>query len=264
LPLISCSDTSSGKSESPAISPTESKTDPAREAEQVIEKYRALDSSRGSASNMKVRIVEADGSARTVSMTIYRKRMQDGRRIMMLEFTEPPEERDRNALIEIGPEGQIEATRYVQSNNSFVTTTSVLGEDSLFGMTLQELADGQTEKYDYRMIGEESFESRPVYRLEGTLKPGVESKFPRVVMLVSKENNGIVVAEFYGAGGELVRRVVIDRFEQVGKYWTRMEWTIDNRARQKKLEFETVSVRHDLNISEAIFSRERLKKVSTK
>lgn len=260
--LISCGDPA--PNERPSSPPAASKDERAREAEQIVEKYRSLDSSRDSASNIRVHIAEADGSSRTVQMTIYRKRKPDGQRIMLIEFTSPPEERDRNAIITIGPQGELEATRYIQSNNSFVTTTSVLSEDSLFGMTLQELADGQTEKYEYELVAEETFESTPVYRIEGKLRQGAESKFPRIVLLISKENYGVVVAEFYDSNGELARRVVVDRFEKIGSYWTRMEWTIDNRARRKRLEFETVSAKYDLNISDAIFSRERLKKISTR
>jgi hypothetical protein len=262
LTQISCSDSSPGQPASPATPPPATKTDSSREAGQIVEKSRALDSSRGSVSNLKARIVEADGSSRTITLTIYRKRHEDGRQIMLVEFS--PAERDLNALISISPQGEIEATRYVQSRNSFVTTTSVLGEDSLFGMTLQELADGQTEKYDYRLIGEETFESKPVYRLEGSLKQGIESKFPRIVLLISKENNAVIVAEFYDSGGALTRRVTVDRFEKVGDYLARMSWTIDNQARNKKIEFETVGAKFDVNISNAIFSRERLKKISTK
>ncbi|HET9533588.1 MAG TPA: outer membrane lipoprotein-sorting protein [Blastocatellia bacterium] len=264
LTQISCSDSSTGQPANTASPPPASKTDTSREAEQIVEKSRALDSSRGSVSNLKARIVEADGSSRTVQLRIYRKRQEDGRQIMLIEFTAPPEERDRDALIAVSPQGEIEATRYVQSSNSFVTTTSVLGEDSLFGMTLQELADGQTEKYDYRLIGEETFESKPVYRIEGSLKQGIESKFPRIVLLISKENNAVIVAEFYDSGGALTRRVTVDRFQEVGDYLARMRWTIDNQARKKRIEFETVGAKYDVNISNAIFSRERLKKISTK
>ena len=139
LGQISCSDSSSGQPANPPSPPPATGTESSREAEQIVEKSRALDSSRGSVSNLTARIVEADGSSRTITLTMYRKRHEDGRQIMLVEF--PPAERDLNALIAIGPQGEIEATRYVQSRDSFVTTTSVLGEDSLFGMTLQELAE---------------------------------------------------------------------------------------------------------------------------
>jgi hypothetical protein len=260
----SCNNPSSGQPERPASAPAASKADPAREAEQIVEKYRALDSSRDSALRMQARIIEAGGSSRAIQMTMYRKREPDGRKLMLIEFTAPSEERDRDALITLGPQGEIEATRYLQSNDSFVTTTNVLGEDSLFGMTLQELVDGQTEKYQHMLVGEETFESKPVYRIEGKLKQGAESKFPRIVLLISKENNSILVAEFYDNTNELVRRAVVDQVERVGNYLTRKKWTIDNLARQKKIEFETVGARYDLNISKAIFSREHLKKIATR
>jgi hypothetical protein len=261
---VSCNSPSSGQPERPASAPSTGKTDTSREAEQIVEKYRSLDSSRDSTMRMQARIVEDGGSSRLIHMTVYRKLQPDGRRVMLVEFTAPSEERDRDALITLGSQGEIEATRYVQSNDSFVTTTSVLGEDSLFGMTLQELVDGQTEKYQYTLAGEETHESKPVYRIEGKLKRGTESKFPRIVLLISKENNSVLVAEFYDNTNELVRRVAVDRVEQVGNYLTRMKYTVDNRARQKKIEFETVSARYDLNISNAIFSREHLKKIATK
>ena len=180
---------------------------PQREGEQIAARYRALDNSNQSVSKTTAVVKEADGSTREVAMSISRKLAADGRRLMLVEFTSPAEERDRNALVITSPQGDIEATRYIQSNNTFASVNNVVSEDSLFGMTMQELADGQTEKYTFRLVGEESFEGKPVYRIEGKLKDGMESKFPRLVMLVSKENSAALVAEFYDNQNQLIRRV---------------------------------------------------------
>jgi outer membrane lipoprotein-sorting protein len=234
------------------------------DATEVINKYRALDSSRNSVQKISAKVDESDGSTRQVGMTIYRKRQPDASSIMLLEITVPAQERDRSALISVSPIKGIEATRYAQSSDSFVTTTSVLGEDALLGMTLQELADGQTEKYDFKLIGEEALGASQVYRVDGKLKAGAESKFPRLVMLISKENSMALAAEFYDNRNELARRIVVERAEQVGGYWTRKHWTVDNRARQKKIDFQATAVKYDQPISDSIFTREHLKKIAAK
>ncbi|HJQ67409.1 MAG TPA: outer membrane lipoprotein-sorting protein [Blastocatellia bacterium] len=238
--------------------------DAGREGEQIVERYRALDNSSQSVSKTLAVIKESDGSTREVGMSISRKLAPDGRRLMLVEFTSPAEERDRNALVITSPQGNIEATRYIQSNNSFATVNNVVSEDSLFGMTMQELADGQTEKYSFRLVGEESVEGKAVYRIEGKLKDGMESKFPRIVLLISKENYAALVAEFYDNQNQLLRRVTVGEMAEREGHWTRMRWVVDNPARQKKISFETIKVAYGGQLSDAIFSRDHLKKITTR
>src|SRR4030095_5828138 len=118
-----------------------------------------------------------EASPRLIQFNIYRKNQPDGRRLILVEFTAPAEERDRDGLITVFPDGQIEGIRYVQSTDSFIVTRDLMSEDALFGLTLQELADGQAEKYEFVITGEETFEETACYRAEGKLKRSDESKF---------------------------------------------------------------------------------------
>ena len=237
---------------------------PSVDVAQLIERYRALDDSRDSTMKIRAKFERSGEGPPEIQMNIYRKRMADGSKVMLIEFTAPDQERDRDALITTNLQGEIEATRYIQANDSFASVKGSVNEDSLFGMTLQELVDGQPEKYDFKLAGEEVVNSTPVYRVEGNLKPGADSKFSRLVMLLSKENSAAVVAEFYDNHNELVRRLTINRMEQVGGHWTRMQWTVDNLARQKKIVFETLEAKYDQNLSDAIFTREHLKKIAAR
>ncbi len=243
---------------------TSQSAQPSVDVAQLIERYRALDDSRDSTMKMRAKIEGGSSGPPEVQMNIYRKRMADGTKVMLIEFTAPDQERDRDALVTTTPQGEIEATRYIQANDSFAGVKGSVNEDSLFGMTLQELVDGQPEKYNFNLVGEETVGSTPVYRVEGNLKPGADSKFSRLVMLLSKENSAAVVSEFYDNHNELMRRLTIDRMEQTGGHWTRMRWTVDNLARQKKIVFETLEAKYDQNLSDAIFSREHLKKLAAK
>jgi len=236
----------------------------AADATQIIERNRALDNSRDSTMKLTARIQGSDGVPPEIAMTVYRKRGADGRLLMLIEFTSPAQERDRSAIITASPEGEIEGTRYAQSGDTFVSTKGVLSEDSLFGMTLQELVDGQPEKYDFKVVGEETVGSTPVYKLEGMLKPGAESKFNRLVMMVSKENSATLGAEFYDNHNELLRRLTVDKVEPVAGRPTRMHWLVDNPAKQKKIEFATTDAKYDQNLNDSIFTREHLKKIAQK
>jgi outer membrane lipoprotein-sorting protein len=234
------------------------------EGQRILEQYRALDKSQDSFVKMEVKIQDADGQNRNVVLGVSNKREADGRRLMFSEFLSPAEERDRNALIAISPQGEIEGTRYIQSNDSFATVKGATNEDSFFGLTVQEMVDGQPEKYDFKLTGEETVNATPAYRLEGTLKKGADSRFPRVVMLLAKDNYTALTAEFYDNKNELVRRVNITKSEQINGNWIRTKWTMDNLLRKKKLDFEIKEVKFNQNLSEAIFTREHLKKTSTK
>jgi hypothetical protein len=246
-----------------------SRASTAIDAAPIIERYRSLDTSRDSTIKMRASInTKNEGgetnAPRQVQFTMYRKHQPDGRLLILVEFTAPAEERDRDGLITVLPDGQIEGVRYVQSTDSFIVTRDLMSEDALFGLTLQELADGQPEKYDFTIAREETFEGTACYRAEGKLKHGAESKFPRVVLLISKQNSAAAQAAFYDNHDELARNLIVSKTDQVAGRWTRMRWTIDNRARQKKIDFVAVDVRYDQNLRDSIFTREHLKKIASR
>jgi hypothetical protein len=235
------------------------------DASEIIKRYLASTESRDSTVKMRARITDANaasGSPAQVELTIYRKRTADRGQMMLVAFE--GEERDRSTLVTISPQGEVEAVRYVQSNDSFVTVKGVTSEESLFGMTLQELADGQPEKYNFRLSGEVPYLTWQAYRVEGRLKEGAESKFPRVILLISKESFGALQAEFYDNHEELARRITVEEAEMRSGHWTRLRWTLDNLARKKTIEFETTEAKYDQNLSDTIFTRQHLKEIATK
>ena len=239
------------------------------DAAPIIARYRGLDDSRDSTIKMRALInSEGEGAGsnapKQIQLTMSRKRQPDGRVMILAEFTAPAEERDRDGLITVFADGQIEGVRYVQSTDSFIVTRDMMTEDALFGLTLQELADGQAEKYDFTITREETIDGTGCYRAEGKLKQGAESKFPRVVLLLAKNNSAAVRAEFYDNHNELARELIVTKTEQVVGHWTRMRWTIDNRARQKKIDFEALDVSYDQNLKDSIFTREHLKKIASR
>ena len=235
------------------------------DAAPIIERYRALDSSRDSTIKMRASLATSEeDSPRHIQLNIYRKSQPDGLRLILVEFTAPAEERDRDGLITVFPDGQIEGVRYVQSTDSFIATRDLMSEDALFGLTLQELADGQPEKYEFVITEEETFEETVCYRADGKLKQGAESKFPRVVLLISKETFAAVKAEFFDNHNERARVLTVTKSEQVAGHWTRLRWAIDNLARHRKIGFEAVDVSYDQNLSDSIFTREHLKKIASR
>ena len=236
----------------------------AAEGARIMERSRAVEDFIDSTLRVRARVHESDGASREIQMTMYRKRESEDRRLMFLEITSPVEERDRSGLVSFTLHGDLEATRYVQSNNSFVTVKSAGDEDSLFGMSLQELVDGQPEKYDQRLAGEGTVGQTPVYRIEGRLKQGAESNFAQVVTLVSKDNLTVLGTEFYDNHDQLVRRLSVDKIAQIDGHWTRMKWTIENQSRAKTIEFETLSIGYERNLPASVFSREHLKKSASR
>ena len=199
-----------------------------------------------------------------LQLTIYRKREADGRLLMLIDFTAPAEERDRDGLVTVYPDSRIEGVRFVQSSGSFIEAKDASSEDSLFGLTLQELADGQPDKYDFTLTGEDTVNATPVYKLDGKLKTSGESKFPRTVLLISKQEFAVVQAEFYDSHNELARRLSVSKFNNIGGHWTRIKWSIDNVARQKKIDFEATDVKYDKNLSESLFTRDHLKEIASR
>ncbi|HKV40313.1 MAG TPA: outer membrane lipoprotein-sorting protein [Blastocatellia bacterium] len=261
--VSACSHSDQGNGGSPSASPAGS-TASGVDAGAIVEKYRALDNSRDSEVKLKASIQDSSGPARVIQLTVLTKKQADGGKMLLVEFTSPPEERDRDALIVVSAGGSIEATRYTESSDSFLTTKSATDEESLFGLTLQELVGGQPENYTYKVLGEETYQGTPVYRIEGTLKPGIESRFPRTVMLVSKDNYAGLVIEPYDNHNELGRRITLTRNEKVDGIWTRTQWSVDNIEDKKKIDFSAIEVKYNQNLSDTLFTRDHLKKIAAR
>jgi hypothetical protein len=231
----------------------------------IISRYESIDGSIDSTTKLKASVRSQDGSKpEVIQLTIFRKKEPDQTQHYLIDFTAPAQERDRDALINVTPGGDIEAIRYTRSTGSFLTAHSATDEESLFGLTLQELVGGQPQKYDYKLIGEEEYEGKPVYRVEGTLKPGAESRFTRTVMLISKENYTAPVIEAYDNQGQLARKLVVSKMEQVDGNWLRWQWKVDNQEQHKVIDFQVVDAKFNQKLPEAIFSRESLKTSSSK
>ena len=262
LTLSACNEKTPGFP--PPSAPVASNPEAVKEGDRIMQQYLALDNAKDAVMKMTVKIQDEDGQSRDLQVNLAKKRQADGSRLILVEFTAPAEERDRNALLTITPQGDIEGTRYIQSNDSFATVKGAVNEDSLFGLTTQEMADGQPEKYDYRLLGEDTVGATPAYKLEGILKKGADSKFQRILMWIDKANFTALAAEFYNSKNELQRHVTITKSEQINNHWTRTHYTIDNLARKKKLEFDVKEVKFDQNLSPALFTREHLKKTSVK
>lgn len=258
----------SNSNNSNATNENKDKSSSGPDAASIIERYRALDNSKDSITRMRVRISDLTSDELTpplqVQFTIYRKHEPGGRLMTLIEFTSPAEERDRDGLITAFPDGRIEAVRYVQSTDSFMAVSDPAGEDSLFGMTLQELAEGQPDKYQFSLIGDDAYNDTPVYRMNGKLKAAAESKFPRLVLLISKQSFAALEADFYDNHNELARRLTVSKSDQLAGHWTRTAWSIDNRARHKKIDFEAIDVKYDQNLSDSVFTREHLKKLASR
>ena len=232
---------------------------------EIISRYQSTDRSTDSTMKMKASVESQDSTKpEAIELTIRRKKEPDGTQHYLVDFIAPAQERDRDALITVSPAGQIEATRYTQSSGTFLTARSATDEESLFGLTLQELVGGQPEKYDYKLIGEERYGGKPVYRVEGTLKPGEESRFTRTVMLISKENYTAPVIEAYDNQGQLARNLTATKFDEVNGNWVRWQWTIDNQEHHKKIDFQVIDAKFNQNLPESMFSRDSLKKSASK
>src|SRR5215510_15358617 len=101
----------SRKSEGPAKPDNASATSNSSglDASQIIERYRALDNSHDSTIRMRAKITgqgqsEELNAPRQLQLTVYRKREPDGRLLILIEFTAPAEERDRDGLITAFPD----------------------------------------------------------------------------------------------------------------------------------------------------------------
>ena len=84
------------------------------------------------------------------------------------------------------------------------------------------------------------------------------------MMLISRENYLLLMSEFYDSHNEPLRRLEVEKVEQIMGRWTRMRWTVVNQSRGKKTQFSVSEIKYDQNLADSLFTREHLKKLASR
>lgn len=134
----------------------------------------------------------------------------------------------------------------------------MMGSDFSYQDMLE--SDKLTDLYDFEIIGEEEYEGRPAYKLEGVKVPGKEVSYYRRVVWIDKERFVGLKEDLYAESGRLLKEANVLEVEEIDGRWYPTHMIMENKLRQNtSTEFIVKEIEFNADLPEDIFTLERLR-----
>lgn len=134
----------------------------------------------------------------------------------------------------------------------------MMGSDFSYQDMLE--SDKLTDLYDFEIIGEEEYEGRPAYKLEGVKVPGKEVSYYRRVVWIDKERFVGLKEDLYAESGRLLKEASVLEVEEIDGRWYPTHMIMENKLRQDtSTEFIVKEIEFNADLPEDIFTLERLR-----
>jgi negative regulator of sigma E activity len=134
----------------------------------------------------------------------------------------------------------------------------MMGSDFSYQDMLE--SDKLTDLYDFKILGEEEYEGRPAYKLEGVKVPGKEVSYYRRVVWIDKERFVGLKEDLYAESGRLLKEARVLEIEEIDGRWYPVHMVMENKLRQNtSTEFIVNEIEFNPELPENIFTLERLR-----
>ncbi len=134
----------------------------------------------------------------------------------------------------------------------------MMGSDFSYQDMLE--SDKLTELYDFKLLGEEEYEGRPAYKLEGVKVPGKEVSYYRRVVWIDKERFVGLREELYAESGRLLKVAEVLKVEEIEGRWYPVRSIMENKLRRNtSTTFILNEIEFNPELPENIFTLERLR-----
>lgn len=163
--------------------------------------------------------------------------------------------RDNETWIYLSALGQV---KRIASDNSDDESEPA----SLFGseFTTEDLDAGKLDEYAIQLLGEETLNERPVWKIE-TRPLGTranKTRYARSVLFVDKDRLLPLRIELYDRQDREIKRMLANRVEQVHGLWLARSLTMLNLQTQRLSNLLRLGIAPDMDIAEAFISQRTL------
>ena len=230
------------------------------EIDKAIHRIVSYDGCRDLTAEMRLTSTDASGRRDQVQLRV--ERQFDGAvHRTFLQVLAPAEDADK-ALLALQSTGQpTEAFSYLPGLRKLAKLTS--GRSLGFRgarVTVQELLGLELGQYDYETEGLADTDGRPVLNLVFTAKSELGLAYPKIRAAFDLTTLLPVRFELMAAGGEVQKRIMVEKTEEIESRLTLSRFAIEDLTQQLTLKLEMVDVDYDRGLKDAAFTEERLKR----
>jgi hypothetical protein len=232
----------------------------------VARQIENRDTGRDSRAEMRMRLFDRQGRIRERMLTVLALNGTAGRGDRTLvRFTYPNDIKNTGFLVWEHPDADDERFLYLPALGRVRRIAGEEKQESFVGSDLSYEDIGGRDISDYTYAFTDANASwtgpdgakHPAWSLESRARDA-NADYPRTVSLVRKDNFVVVRAESFNPRNERVKVFDVRRLERIDDIWTALLVVVANERDRTRTELETTSVRYNVGLTEAEFSRRRL------
>jgi hypothetical protein len=179
----------------------------------------------------------------------------------VLRFTAPPEVKGVALLVVNHPDRAsdqwmwtpaIERDRRIALQDR---STRFFGTDFSF----EDLEERDVDQYDYALLGEESIDGAPAWKIQSTPKQTKSSQYTRSIVWIRKDSYALARIENY-AREKLVRRLNYSDIQNVQGIWTARQLEMFDLTRSSHTQLTLEKLQYNLPLKEEDFSLQAIRR----
>jgi len=232
----------------------------AQEARQVMEEAQRRAQADSQHYEGLLQVVDSKGKV-SDKRWVYDRLGSHGRSRSLLTFVQPAEVKGVALLVVNFPDRASDQwmwTPAIQRERRIALqdrSTRFFGTDFSF----EDLEERDTEQYDYRMLGEESIDGVPCWKIESRPRAGKSSQYTSSIVWVRRDNYAFQRIENY-VKNIVVRRLKYSRIENVQGIWTARELEMADLKRNSRTILTLEKLAYNVPMKEENFTLQALRR----
>jgi len=212
---------------------------------------------------VSMRMINARGKERLREMTLLRKNLgSGGEQRYYIYFHKPVDVKGTAFMVWKYPAREddrwifIPAIKLVRRIAADDKRSSFVGSD----FTYEDVSGRPVEDESHSLLGEETLEGRPVYRIESV--PKAKVGYVRRFSWIDRERGLPLKEKYYDVRGALLRTFTANEVREVNGHWTVTRRTMRDAQSGHRTEVAYEKVEYDVGLTEDLFSERYLRRPS--
>ena len=242
----------------------------AQTAQEIAQKVHDLPEGKTSSSTATLTLIDKSGKTRTREVASYAMKEGTTKKSVMV-FRTPKDVAGVSYLsfeYPDNPDGSVkdsDSWLYLPAMKKVRRVSGSSKEDDFQGtdFTYDDLGERSMGKDTFAILGEESVDGVPCWKLEYTAKDK-SAKISRRILWIGKDNYVTYRGEYYDKAGKLKKTLACEGITQISGYWVVQKMTMTNVQSKHTTVYESKNQQFDIPIDANYFTvsaleREQLK-----
>lgn len=234
-----------------------------QDARQIVEESQTRSRSQSQHYEGTLEVVDSKGKI-TNKRWIYDRIGSHGNSKSIIKFTAPAEVKGMALLVVNHPD---------RASDQWLWTPAIARERRVavqdrstrfFGtdFSFEDLEERDVDQYKYSLVGEESVDGSPAWKIESRPVEGRSSQYTRSLVWIRKDNHAVTRIENYNKE-RLVRRLHYRDFEKNAGIWTARTLEMHDLQRNSRTILKLEKLEYNVPMKEENFTLQALRRASS-